>query len=732
MSTSMRLSAPLALVLAFAAILAAPAGAADTRNDFVTLCYHEVVPETCDLVLPDAMPVWVSQLADHFDWIRDNGFTVIGVDDILAARRGERDLPEKSIFLTFDDGLTSFRRFVYPMLQAYKYKAMLALETTWLETPEDQPVMYGDNTHLPRSYFMTWEQIKEVADSGLVELAGHSHNLHLDHVSMPQDAMQPSGATLAYNRETGIYETPQEFYQRVKEDVVRNAQIIFERTGHRPRLLVWPYGHYRRPGVEAVLEAGYELTASLGFFADRDVIPRFLMYHNITMQDAMNAVTRGVEGGSSAFTRPGIDSVHRDLLLPVYDPQRIMHVDLDYVYDPDPEQQYRNVSALFDRVVALGANTVYLQAFSDPDGNGTASGLYFPNRHLPMRADLFNYVAWQLLNRYGAKVYAWMPVLGFEIPGRPLVTPSQPGKAGSSYRRLTPFDGENRRVIGEIYQDLAMHSLVEGVLYHDDAVLGDYEDASPAARAWLDRVGLDGRSFDEIRGDPESMRRFTGMKTRYLMDFTNELAKGMEEVSRVVLTARNVYAPVVLAPESEAWFGQNFADFLENYDYVALMAMPYMEGAGDHPDAWLEKLAAAVKHYPAGAQKTVFELQAVDWRDGRQKPIPSATLARQMLLLQTNGIGNLGYYPENPIDNHPDVNVIYPAFSLQENRFLRNRYAPAPAPAAPAPRYWLPPDIAPEASLPAAGTGAGTSYSKPPPRRPTRAARAPGVGSPGR
>ena len=45
--------------------------------------------------------------------------------------------------------------------------------------------------------------------------------------------------------------------------------------------------------------------------------------------------------------------------------------------------------------------------------DGVAEALYFPKRHLPMRADLFNRVAWQLMARAGVKVFAWMPVLAF-------------------------------------------------------------------------------------------------------------------------------------------------------------------------------------------------------------------------------------------------------------------------------------------------------------------------------
>lgn len=686
-NTWLRVAAAI-LVLAVAGGMPAARAAQGGGPGFVTLCYHDVVPEKTDSVVADAMPVWISNLADQFEWLRDNGYTVIGVDDVLAFRRGEKALPERSVLLTFDDGLASFRRFVYPLLKAHNYKALLALETTWLETPEDDPVVYGESTFLPRSYFMAWSEIKEMADSGLVELASHSHNLHRPHSSMPFAPRQPAAASLEYDPATKTYETPQHLYERVREDVTRSADIIQARTGHRPRVLVWPYGRYNQMGVKAALDAGYVITASLGLWSQGDTIARHLMYMRSVLHDDMLRMNRGWEPGHSAFRTLDNDTLYRDLVLPDYDPQRVMHVDLDAVYDPDPEQLNRNVSALIDRVQAMAINVVYLQAYADPDGNGTANALYFPNRHLPMRADLFNYISWILQSRLGVKVYAWMPVLGFEIPGRPVVQASRPGKEGTTYLRLTPFDAENRRIIKEIYEDLAMHALgISGILFHDDAVLGDYEDASPAAMAWMEASGLGG-GLDAIRSRPGALRDFGRRKTDFLTEFTLELADVMEQWLPPLLTSRNVFAQVVLNPESEAWFGQNFANALDSYNFVGLMAMPYMEGVAGNPDKWLKTLAEKVLAYPKGGQKTVFELQAVDWRPGKPRFIPTATLARQMRMLQVNGIGNLGYYPEDPFANHPDVNELYPAFSLNSHKYLRKKYIPAserpPQPAAPA------------------------------------------------
>lgn len=54
------------------------------------------------------------------------------------------------------------------------------------------------------------------------------------------------------------------------------------------------------------------------------------------------------------------------------DGMRALQIDLDAVYDADPVQQGKNLDALIDRVKKIGPTHVFLQAFADPDGNGSA------------------------------------------------------------------------------------------------------------------------------------------------------------------------------------------------------------------------------------------------------------------------------------------------------------------------------------------------------------------------
>lgn len=69
--------------------------------------------------------------------------------------------------LTFDDGYQSFYTRVFPILQAFQWPAVWAPVGSWVDTPADKQVKFGDEL-VDREYFATWQQVREVARSGLL------------------------------------------------------------------------------------------------------------------------------------------------------------------------------------------------------------------------------------------------------------------------------------------------------------------------------------------------------------------------------------------------------------------------------------------------------------------------------------------------------------------------------------------------------------------------------------
>jgi biofilm PGA synthesis lipoprotein PgaB len=110
--------------------------------------------------------------------------------------------------------------------------------------------------------------------------------------------------------------------------------------------------------------------------------------------------------------------------------------------------------------------------------------------------------------------------------------------------------------------------------------------------------------------------------------------------------------------------GQSLDDALHAYDYVALMAMPYLEAQRSHTTAWLLRLVADVRAHPDGLAKTVFELQGVDWARNNRR-ISDATLVEQINALRRAGVQSFGYYPDDFINGRPSLDALRPVLSLK-------------------------------------------------------------------
>lgn len=596
------------------------------QNQFLVLAYHDVEDDAAD---QRYLSVRTSALNEQISWLLHNGYHVISVQDILDAHDGKKTLPPKAVLLSFDDGYSSFYTRVWPLLQAWNVPALWAPVGSWVDTPANQKVNFG-GLMTPRDRFATWDMVRELSRSPLIEIGSHTWASHYGIPANPQGSREPAIANRFYDKATGRYETDRQFNQRIGDDVRKVTEKITQVTGKAPRAWVWPYGAANGTSLAIARQQGYQLAFTLedglGNVQELGNIPRLLIAGNPSLKAFASTVSQVQER----------------------EPVRVMHVDLDYVYDPDPAQQTQNINRLIQRVYDMKISHVFLQAFADPQGDGRIKALYFPNRQLPVRADLFNFVSWQLQTRAGVKVFAWMPVLSFDLaPSLPRVqrrdrSSGQLRAATEPYIRLSPWDPQVRQQVTDIYEDLARYASFNGILFHDDAVLTDVDD-----------------------GGQDAAQNTTRQKSQTLIGFTHALSLAVKHIrGPQIKTARNMFALPILQPESEAWFAQNLDDFLAEYDWTVPMAMPLMESVpADESDAWLTRLVNAVAARPGALDKTIFELQARDWERKPQRAVSDSQLAQWMRVLQLNGVKNYGYYPDDFINNQPDISRIRPVFS---------------------------------------------------------------------
>ncbi len=610
------------------------------QDRYGVLAYHSVVDESAAENQKQYFPQTISaqMLIKHFNWLKENGYNVISWQQVIDAENGKGTLPDNAVLLSFDDGYETMYNVVFPLLKAYNYPAVFAPVTGWLDTPENQKIAYADKM-LDRSVFATWAQVKEMEQSGLVEVASHTHNLHNGINANPSGSQLP--AVIAPEYKNGKYETEDAYKNRLKSDFAHTVQTLVNHIGKKPRVMVWPYGQFNDVAVQLARQAGMPHYFSLGEKIVNKVGDKHIGRLLLNAETDLNTVKNYLDG---------IDESKQI--------QRVLHVDLDYVYDANKAQQAKNLDKLIDRIYRYGVTTVYLQAFSDPDGDGVADALYFPNKYLPVRDDIFGRIAWQLQTRAGVKVYAWMPVLAFDlrksVKEAEYVIDSRTGKPSTkAYLRLSPYNKQNVEIIKSIYNDLSFYAKFNGILFHDDAFLTDFE----------------GAEGDHAEGmvSPQAKQ-----KTQDLIQLTHQLTDALKPYflrgSYSLKTARNLYASVITNPNAEEWLAQNLKTLTDNYDTTAIMAMPYMENeqpiSQEEAYQWFASLIENVKAQ-APLDKVLFEFQAVNWRT--QKPISESELIDWMKLLQKNHIYSYGYYPDNFLTNQPDLNKMKPYFSVNTN-----------------------------------------------------------------
>ena len=610
------------------------------QDRYGVLAYHSVVDESAAENQKQYFPQTISaqMLIKHFNWLKENGYNVVSWQQVIDAENGKGTLPDNAVLLSFDDGYETMYNVVFPLLKAYNYPAVFAPVTGWLDTPADQKIAYADKM-LDRSVFATWAQVKEMEQSGLVEVASHTHNLHNGINANPSGGQLPS--VIAPEYKNGKYETEDAYKNRLKSDFTRSVQTLVNHIGKKPRVMVWPYGQFNDVAVQLARQAGMPHYFSLGEKIINKVGDKHIGRLLLNAETDLNTVKNYLDG---------IDESKQI--------QRVLHVDLDYVYDADKAQQAKNLDKLIDRIYRYGVTTVYLQAFSDPDGDGVADALYFPNKYLPVRDDIFGRIAWQLQTRAGVQVYAWMPVLAFDlrksVKEAEYVIDSRTGKPSTkAYLRLSPYNKQNVEIIKSIYNDLSFYAKFNGILFHDDAFLTDFE-------------GAEGNHAEGMVS-PQAKQ-----KTQDLIQLTHQLTDALKPYflrgSYSLKTARNLYASVITNPNAEEWLAQNLKTLTDNYDTTAIMAMPYMENeqpiSQEEAYQWFVSLIENVKTQ-APLDKVLFEFQAVNWRT--QKPIPESELIDWMKLLQKNHIYSYGYYPDNFLTNQPDLNKMKPYFSVNTN-----------------------------------------------------------------
>ena len=177
--------------------------------------------------------------------IKEAGYTTVTFKDLENYVNEGTPLPEKPIVLTFDDGYLSNYDYAYPLLQKYNMKATIFM-IGWST---------GRTTHrIEGAKFdphFTYEQAKEMYDSGLVDLHNHSYDMH------EGETAERYGALPKADENTAQYE------QAFKSDLLKNDQLIEENIGNEVFAFSYPYGKYTVQSEQMLKDIGYTVSLTV-------------------------------------------------------------------------------------------------------------------------------------------------------------------------------------------------------------------------------------------------------------------------------------------------------------------------------------------------------------------------------------------------------------------------------------------------------------------------------------
>ena len=131
------------------------------------LMYHSVapVPEQQYCVTPET-------LESDLRYLQAHGYETVSPEELVAYTNGNGTLPEKPVMLTFDDGLYNNLSLVLPLLESYDMCAVVSV--VGIFTDEYAP----DAPHNDVYSYLTWEDLKQMHDSGRITLGSHTYDMH--------------------------------------------------------------------------------------------------------------------------------------------------------------------------------------------------------------------------------------------------------------------------------------------------------------------------------------------------------------------------------------------------------------------------------------------------------------------------------------------------------------------------------------------------------------------------
>src|SRR5438093_4015064 len=261
----------------------------DQTAQTIIFCYHLLV----DKVRYPGTEITPAAFEAQMKELKDRGITVIPMQDLLAWKRGEKNIPPRCAVISFDDGWKSQYEVAWPIMKKFGYPFTMFIYT--------EGVAGGS---LGGGQALTWAMLADMRDNG-IDIEAHTathQDLREGHTIM---VMEP-GAKRTKKKLTGA-----EYEQWVQNEVVGCKQLLEQRLGIKINCFAVPFGTYNEHVKEVARNAGYEAMFTvygqpITFTSPLDSIGRYAMEANKpkVFADALKMIGTSA-GGAAAVAEVG-------------------------------------------------------------------------------------------------------------------------------------------------------------------------------------------------------------------------------------------------------------------------------------------------------------------------------------------------------------------------------------------------------------------------------------------
>jgi peptidoglycan/xylan/chitin deacetylase (PgdA/CDA1 family) len=256
----------------------------DQTAQVLIFCYHRLV----DKIRYPGTEITPAAFEAQMKELKDKGITVISMQDLLAWKRGEKNIPPRAAVVTFDDGWKSQYEVAWPIMKKFGYPLTLFIYT--------EGVRGGA---LGGGEAITWEQLADMRDNG-VDIQAHTathQDLREGHNVL---VIEPGG------KRTKKKLTGADYEKWVQNEVVGCKELLEQRLGIKVNCFAVPFGNYNDHVKELARNAGYEAMFTvygqpITFTSPMDSIGRYAIEANKpkVFADAVGMIGASSGGGTA-------------------------------------------------------------------------------------------------------------------------------------------------------------------------------------------------------------------------------------------------------------------------------------------------------------------------------------------------------------------------------------------------------------------------------------------------